>query len=411
MTGYKNNQLKNKIFDDIQKLFDESMKRVNTFVDMDTELVEGGEVRVEGSDTRTEGSSKRAGEDLQQESIMKQKKIAIDAIPLETKPSIIVDYKVHKEGKKTYYQIIRADGSSKMYLVFIHMLKSFDREDLETLWKLVKAKHGSIRPEEGYERVLWGGLKTIFDLRVEDQGRIVGIKSLHDDLGVTAAKEMDDLNITMAEYIQLEEEKARRRGQEFNWETSTYGKNEFPAIVYNDALTSEAEFSSEPTNEFPAIVHNDALTSEVEFSFEPTQQDNQALLQPETVADNVPTAMFVEMYSRIHLLHHPQLDEENTVIRNKTRLIVRGYHQEEGIDFEESFAPVARMEAIRIFLAYAAHKSFIVFQMDVKTAFLLGSLKEDVYVCQPEGFIDTDHPSHVYKLKKAFYGLKQAPRA
>nr|GFB42841.1 retrovirus-related Pol polyprotein from transposon TNT 1-94 [Tanacetum cinerariifolium] len=104
-------------------------------------------------------------------------------------------------------------------------------------------------------------------------------------------------------------------------------------------------------------------------------------------------------------------DEEQTVIRNKSRLVVRGYRQEEGIDFEESFASVARMEAIRIFLAYAAHKSFNVFQMDVKTAFLHGSLKEDVYVCQPEGFIDADHPSHVYKLKKALYGLKQAPRA
>ncbi|GJS94864.1 retrovirus-related pol polyprotein from transposon TNT 1-94 [Tanacetum coccineum] len=79
--------------------------------------------------------------------------------------------------------------------------------------------------------------------------------------------------------------------------------------------------------------------------------------------------------------------------------------------FKESFALVARMEAIRIFLSYAAHKSFTVFQMDVKTTFLHGTLKEDVYVCQPEGFIDVDHPSHVYKLKKALYGLKQAPRA
>ncbi|GKC64045.1 retrovirus-related pol polyprotein from transposon TNT 1-94 [Tanacetum coccineum] len=104
-------------------------------------------------------------------------------------------------------------------------------------------------------------------------------------------------------------------------------------------------------------------------------------------------------------------DEENTVIRNKTRLVMRGYRQEEGIDFKESFAPVARMETIRIFLAYDAHKSFIVFQMDVKTAFLHGTLKKDVYVCQPEGFIDADHSSHVYKLKKALYGLKQVPRA
>nr|GFA69854.1 retrovirus-related Pol polyprotein from transposon TNT 1-94 [Tanacetum cinerariifolium] len=104
-------------------------------------------------------------------------------------------------------------------------------------------------------------------------------------------------------------------------------------------------------------------------------------------------------------------DEEQTVIRNKSCLVVRGYRQEEGIDFEESFASVARMEAIRIFLAYIAHKSFTVFQMDVKTAFLHGSLKEDVYVCQPKCFIDANHPSHVNKLKKALYGLKQAPRA
>nr|GFB16157.1 putative ribonuclease H-like domain-containing protein [Tanacetum cinerariifolium] len=116
-------------------------------------------------------------------------------------------------------------------------------------------------------------------------------------------------------------------------------------------------------------------------------------------------------WTKDHPLEQNKHDEEQTVIQNKSRLVVRGYRQKEGINFEESFALVARMEAIRIFLAYVAHKSFTVFQMDVKTAFLHGSLKEDVYVCQPEGFIDFDHPSHVYKLKKAPYGLKQAPRA
>ncbi|GKD54836.1 retrovirus-related pol polyprotein from transposon TNT 1-94 [Tanacetum coccineum] len=85
--------------------------------------------------------------------------------------------------------------------------------------------------------------------------------------------------------------------------------------------------------------------------------------------------------------------------------------QEEGINFEESFAPVARIEAIRIFVANAAHKNMTIYQMDVKTAFLNGELKEEVYVSQPEGFVDQDNPSHVYKLKKALYGLKQAPRA
>ncbi|GJV22794.1 hypothetical protein Tco_1375489 [Tanacetum coccineum] len=190
MAGYKHNQLKKKSFNDIQKLFDKAMKRVNTFVDMDTDLIEGSEVRAEGSEARVEGSSKRGGEELEQESSKMQKleedketsklqrlievvpdkeEVAIDAIPLATKPPSIVDYKIHKEGKKTYYQIIRADGSSKMYLVFSHMLKIFDKEGLETLWKLVKAKHGSTRPEEGYERVLWGDLKTMFDPHVEDQ--------------------------------------------------------------------------------------------------------------------------------------------------------------------------------------------------------------------------------------------------
>nr|GEW92641.1 retrovirus-related Pol polyprotein from transposon TNT 1-94 [Tanacetum cinerariifolium] len=88
-----------------------------------------------------------------------------------------------------------------------------------------------------------------------------------------------------------------------------------------------------------------------------------------------------------------------------------GYDQKEGVDFEESFAPVARLEAVRLFIAYAAHKSFTVYQMDVKTTFLYGPLKEEVYVNQPDGFVDPYHPDKVYRLKKALYGLKQAPRA
>ncbi|GKA27381.1 retrovirus-related pol polyprotein from transposon TNT 1-94 [Tanacetum coccineum] len=91
--------------------------------------------------------------------------------------------------------------------------------------------------------------------------------------------------------------------------------------------------------------------------------------------------------------------------------ITKGYAQEEGVDFEESFAPVARLEAVRIFVAHAAHKSFPIYQMDVKTAFLNGPLKEEVYVAQPEGFVDPDHPEKVYLLRKALYGLKQAPRS
>ncbi|GKC55966.1 retrovirus-related pol polyprotein from transposon TNT 1-94 [Tanacetum coccineum] len=94
-------------------------------------------------------------------------------------------------------------------------------------------------------------------------------------------------------------------------------------------------------------------------------------------------------------------DEESTVIRNKARLVAKGYFQEEGIDFEESFALVARLEAVQIFIAYVTHKSFLIYQMDVKTTFLNGLLKEEVYISKLGGFVDPDHLERVYRLRKA----------
>ncbi|GJV75384.1 retrovirus-related pol polyprotein from transposon TNT 1-94 [Tanacetum coccineum] len=110
-------------------------------------------------------------------------------------------------------------------------------------------------------------------------------------------------------------------------------------------------------------------------------------------------------------IYKVKLDEHGDVLKNKARVVAKGYRQEEGIDFEESFAPVARIEAIKIFIANVASKNMTIYQMDVKTAFLNGNLQEEVFVNQPEGFEDPDYPTHVYRLKKALYGLKQAPRA
>jgi hypothetical protein len=104
-------------------------------------------------------------------------------------------------------------------------------------------------------------------------------------------------------------------------------------------------------------------------------------------------------------------DEHGVVTRNTARLVAKGYAQVAGLDFEETFAPLARLESIRILLAYAAHYSFKLFQMDMKSAFLNGPIKEEVYVEQPPGFEDDRYPNHVYKLSKALYGLKQALRA
>src|ERR1044072_7552410 len=104
-------------------------------------------------------------------------------------------------------------------------------------------------------------------------------------------------------------------------------------------------------------------------------------------------------------------DAEGTVTRNKARLVAQGYTQVEGVDFDETFAPVARLESIRLLLGVACILKFKLFQMDVKSAFLNGYLNEEVYVEQPKGFVDPSFPDHVYKLRKALYGLKQAPRA
>ncbi|GJY38323.1 retrovirus-related pol polyprotein from transposon TNT 1-94 [Tanacetum coccineum] len=100
-------------------------------------------------------------------------------------------------------------------------------------------------------------------------------------------------------------------------------------------------------------------------------------------------------------IYKVKLDEMGGILKNKAHLVAHGYRQEEGIDFEESFAPVTRLDAIRIFLAYAAHMNMIVYQMDVKMTFLNGIMREEVYVSQPDGFVDQDNPNHVYKLKKA----------
>ncbi|GJV57501.1 hypothetical protein Tco_1458506 [Tanacetum coccineum] len=190
MAGWKPKDLKTKSFANVQELFDKAMKRVNTFVDMNTKLVGGSEVREEGSETREESSSKRAGDELEQEPSKKQKvdndketeelkqcmeiilddgdDVTIEATPLSTKSPTIVDYKIYKEGKKSYFQIIRADGNSQMYLTFGKMLKNFDIEDLEVIWSIVKARFKKIEPVNYMVIFLHLNLKTMFEHHLED---------------------------------------------------------------------------------------------------------------------------------------------------------------------------------------------------------------------------------------------------
>ncbi|GKD83013.1 hypothetical protein Tco_1349852 [Tanacetum coccineum] len=146
MEGYKLKDLKLKEFDSIQEMFDRAFKRQKVEDDKETaELKQRMEI------------------------ISDKEEVAIDAIPLVVKSLSIVGCKIHKEGRKSYYQIMRADRKSQMYMIFSHMLKSFNREDLEDLYKLVKAKYESTRPVEDLDLILWDDLKTMFEPHVEDK--------------------------------------------------------------------------------------------------------------------------------------------------------------------------------------------------------------------------------------------------
>ncbi|GJU64957.1 hypothetical protein Tco_1246792 [Tanacetum coccineum] len=224
MGGYTYKQLKGKSFDEIQKLFDKEIKRVNTYVAMSSEVHENKEKKEEG---REETAKEKESEEVEEDDEVKLKKllvikkdedIAIDAIPLATKLPVLIDYKLHKEGMLIHYEFIGADGSSKRYSSMIRMIQGIDREDLEALWRIVKAKYGDTMPEDEFERVLYGDLRVMFEpdiksdvwrmlqgyrvttwklidssgvyfmMNIKFRGGLLGLKRLHGFLEVTAAQ-------------------------------------------------------------------------------------------------------------------------------------------------------------------------------------------------------------------------------
>ena len=168
-------------------------------------------------------------------------------------------------------------------------------------------------------------------------------------------------------------------------------------ICNNFAFVSQME----PKN-FKEAEHDDFWTLAMQEELNQFERNNVWDLVPRPSSQSVIGTKWVFRNKR---------DENGVIVRNKARLVAQGFNQEEGIDYEETFAPVARLESIRMLLAFACHKGFTLFQMDVKSAFLNGYILEEVYVEQPPGFQNHKYPDHVFKLKKALYGLKQAPRA
>ncbi|GJR60871.1 retrovirus-related pol polyprotein from transposon TNT 1-94 [Tanacetum coccineum] len=184
--------------------------------------------------------------------------------------------------------------------------------------------------------------------------------------------------------------------------------NPSPSVVSPVPATAAPKPADPTGTPLSTSIEQDELASSTSSKI----QETQSPVISEGVEEQLQQAPFDDDPFLDILTSEPiEQDEFGGVLENKARLIANGYRQEEGIDFEESFTLVAQIEAIRIFVANAANKTMTIYQMDVKTTFLNGELREKVYVSQPEGFVDQDNPTHMYKLKKDIYGLKQAPRA
>ncbi|GJZ03502.1 putative ribonuclease H-like domain-containing protein [Tanacetum coccineum] len=181
------------------------------------------------------------------------------------------------------------------------------------------------------------------------------------------------------------------------------------ASTYDGLSFSDPTNSDQDDSEIPAL--EDIYQNPTDGIFTNSSYDDEGAVTSQILDPFVEYLPYGKKAIGTKWVYKNKKDERGVVVRNKARLVAQGHRQEEGIDYDEVFAPVARIEAIRIFLAFASYMGFIVYQMDVKSAFLYGKIDEEVYVSQPPGFIDPKYPKKVYKVVKALYGLHQAPRA
>nr|GEX91552.1 retrovirus-related Pol polyprotein from transposon TNT 1-94 [Tanacetum cinerariifolium] len=212
-------------------------------------------------------------------------------------------------------------------------------------------------------------------------------------------------------------------GSRLNWlfdiDALTKYMNYKPDVAGNQSNGSADPPFSSSTKDSPDAGYKQSREEEKKDTEDPGNEDSEAPITEEPRVnqekDNVNSTNKVNTVSSMllamKLLLLNKLDERGIVIRNKARLVAQGHTQEEGIDYDEVFAPVIRIKAISLFLAYASFKDLLVYQMDVKSVFIYGKIKEEVYVCQPPGFEDPDFPDKVYKVEKALYGLHQAQGA
>ncbi|GJY95278.1 retrotransposon protein, putative, ty1-copia subclass [Tanacetum coccineum] len=388
IAGFTHNQLKSKSFDEVQKAFDKTMSWIDSFVPMDSEVVKD---RAEGSETRTEGSSKRTGEELQKESTKKQKvdeekeseelkkcleivpddgdDVTIDATPLSTKSPTIVDFEIHQEGKKSYFQIIREDVQSIQYFLLVEKMYPLTKHTLHQMFNDVKLQVG-YECEMAYE--LLRLLSKIYSSGINNN-EVAPIEVEPQNVGVPI-----------------------RRSARIPQVTNRYG-------YYIDVEEYELGDLDEPPN-YKAALADPESDKWLEAMNTKMQSKDNLVWYLVDLPSNGQTIGCKWLFKK-------KTDIDGNVHTFKARLVAKGFTQTYGGDYEKTFSLVANIRAIRILLAIAAFYDYEIWQMDFKTAFLNGHLSEDLYMVQPEGFVDPKYPNKVCKLQCSIYELKQASRS
>ncbi|GJW53279.1 retrovirus-related pol polyprotein from transposon TNT 1-94 [Tanacetum coccineum] len=430
---------------------------------------------MEGSKSKVEGSKKRTREELESDKSKKQKidenvqaevddevemkkhmeivsddEVAIDAIPLATKSPIIVDWRIIKEGKMGYIQIINADRSSRSSVAGIIV----NVAALQTLKDSNARKRYSINSKafrvfNSRTRIVEENLHVQFS---ENTPNIAGtgpnwpfdIDALTKSMNFKQKGKMEivpgidyillllwhaDLLFSQSSKSSSDAEFKPSRDDEKKV-TEEPGKEGGDSSKEDESNDQEKDDNVNNINNGNAAITNKVTVvgrkSSIKLLDDPNMPELEYILYLNDDED-VGTEADMNNFDAFILtlvdlpngkraigtkwVYRNKKDERGIVIKNKARLVAQGYTQEEGIDYDEVFAPVAKIEAIRLFLAYASFKDFVVYQMDVKSAFLLVQMIEEVYVCQPPGFEDLDFPDIVYKVEKGLYRLHQTPRA
>nr|GEV79949.1 retrovirus-related Pol polyprotein from transposon TNT 1-94 [Tanacetum cinerariifolium] len=411
MAGYKMNYFKGMNYDEIRPIFEKHYNYNQAFLNEVNEGIKVPEKEVRQEKEVKVESSKREGKSLEQEIEKKQKMdqetkelkkhlqivpddddddVYTDATPLASKIPI-VDYQNHTERNRPYFKIIRADENHKLFMIFKTMMKNFDREDLESLWKIIKERFEKTEPKNYRDDYLLNTLKILFKKpNVEanvwkDQKGKYGLSKdkswkLFDSCRVHC------LNVSTTQIFLLVEK--------------MYPLTHFTLEQMVNDVRLEV-YDEKPKNIIEALRYESWIVAMQE-------ELNQFIAKD--VWELVPQPRNMKIIGTKWLVRN-NLGENGVVSRNKARLLAQGYNQQEGIDYDETYAPVARLESIWILLAYAYALDFKLFQMDITSEFLNDFINEEVYMAQPLGFVDFEKPDHVYKQKKALYGLKQAPKS